>query len=152
MFARETILIIKTQSFKRVEEGERLKIARQAAGLSQYSVAQRINVNREVISRWENGHVWPTAEHLRDVSSLYGVSVDWLLRGDRRIAETPASYNAKGRAAVGKELKQIVMAAQDELPVGELRRIRNLLRFMVQQARREGHVEKRGQDGAGEND
>ena len=80
--------MVKDRSSKRAEEGERLKAARKAVGLSQYAVAQNIGVNREVVSRWESGLVWPTLDHLKELVNLYGVSVDWVLGNERRVAET----------------------------------------------------------------
>ena len=80
------------RSLKRAEAGERLKTARQTVGLSQLVVAQKVGVSREMVSRWENGRAWPTIDHLRNLIGLYGISMDWLLGNDRRVAEGRQVY------------------------------------------------------------
>ena len=100
------------QSLKWAEEGGRLKAARKAAGLSQYSVAESIGVNREVIWRWETGRAWPTLDHLRGVIELYGVTVDWVLEGGQRIAEDRVVYMRNAGLTTGETgLEELILTA-----------------------------------------
>lgn len=96
-----------------------------------------MGVTRQSVVQWETGKAFPAPEHLSGLIDLYGLSVESLLKGDQQIAEDQVVYDTSGRAAVAAEIKTIVGTAEEDLPVGELRRIRDHVRFMVQQARRE---------------
>ena len=50
-------------------------------GLSQLEAAEKLNVSRQAISRWEVGAAVPSVDNLRYLSELYGVPVDVLLDG-----------------------------------------------------------------------
>ena len=58
---------------------EKLYELRRAAGLSQEELAERLNVSRQAVSKWENGAAQPELSKLVELSRLYGVSVDELL-------------------------------------------------------------------------
>lgn len=58
---------------------ERLAALRKRAGLSQGDVAERLNVSRQAVSRWETGLTVPATDNLSCLSKLYGVTLDELL-------------------------------------------------------------------------
>ena len=58
---------------------EKLYELRRAAGLSQEELAERLNVSRQAVSKWENGAAQPELSKLVELSRLYGVIVDVLL-------------------------------------------------------------------------
>lgn len=58
---------------------EKLYELRRAAGLSQEELAEKLNVSRQAVSKWENGAAQPELSKLVELSRLYGVSVDELL-------------------------------------------------------------------------
>ena len=58
---------------------EKLLHYRKEAGLSQLELAERLDVSRQAVSRWESGAAVPSTENLKFLSGLYGVSVDFLL-------------------------------------------------------------------------
>jgi len=57
---------------------ERLRLAREMAGLSQGQVAKKLGLHRPSISEMEAGRRRVTGEELAALARLYGVSVDWL--------------------------------------------------------------------------
>ncbi len=61
---------------------EKLVQLRKSKGWSQEDLAEKLNVSRQAISRWENGTALPDAENLRQLSHLFGVSSDYLLNDD----------------------------------------------------------------------
>ena len=63
-----------------------LKIHRIESGLSQNDVASKLNLSRQSISKWENGHSVPDIEHLLILSDLYQVSIDDLLRENEALS------------------------------------------------------------------
>ena len=64
---------------------EKLAALRKEHGYSQLYVAERLNVSRQAISRWEVGSSVPSTENLLELSRLYGVSLDEL------VGHTPTS-------------------------------------------------------------
>ena len=58
---------------------ERLTALRKRAGLSQGDVAERLNVSRQAVSRWETGLTVPATDNLSRLGRLYGVTLDELL-------------------------------------------------------------------------
>lgn len=58
---------------------QRLKEAREAAGLTQTQVAKALNTSQEKISRNENAKAKPDVEYVVGFARLYGVPTGWLL-------------------------------------------------------------------------
>ena len=61
---------------------EKLYNLRRKQGLSQETLAEKLNCSRQVISKWENGTTSPDAEMLQKYSELFGVSIDYLVKED----------------------------------------------------------------------
>ncbi len=55
---------------------------RKSNGWSQEDFAEKLNVSRQSISRWENGTALPDAQNILQISKLFGVSADYLLNDD----------------------------------------------------------------------
>lgn len=55
---------------------------RKANGWSQEDFAEKLNVSRQAISRWENGTALPDAQNVLQISKLFHVSTDYLLNDD----------------------------------------------------------------------
>lgn len=68
---------------------EKLAALRKEHGYSQLYVAERLNVSRQAISRWEVGSSVPSTENLMELSRLYGVSLDELVGHDIETPPTP---------------------------------------------------------------
>jgi transcriptional regulator with XRE-family HTH domain len=68
--------------------GARLKAAREAAGLTQEDVAEKLRVHAVTVSRWETAGVRARSDTLVRLAELYGLSVDALVSGAaRRVSE-----------------------------------------------------------------
>ena len=63
--------------------GERLRFAREQAGLSQGQVAKMMDVHRPTISEIEAGRRRVTAEELAEFARIYEVSISWLSGSDK---------------------------------------------------------------------
>ena len=55
---------------------------RKANGWSQEDFAEKLNVSRQAISRWENGTALPDAQNILQISKLFHVTTDYLLNDD----------------------------------------------------------------------
>lgn len=65
-----------------MELKEKLVTLRKEKGLTQLAVAEKLDVSRQAISRWESGITLPSTDNLKSLSALYGVPVDYLLNSD----------------------------------------------------------------------
>ena len=70
-----------------MEIGKKLKDARMKSGFTQEMVAEEINVSRQTISNWENEKSYPDIISVIELSNLYSISLDDLLKGDEKMME-----------------------------------------------------------------
>ena len=61
---------------------EKIVSLRKAHGWSQEDFAEKLNVSRQAISRWENGTALPDAQNILQISKLFEVTTDYLLNED----------------------------------------------------------------------
>lgn len=59
--------------------GEKLKALRKEKGWSQEDLARKVGGDGRQISRYENGHIMPSAEVLAKIAETFDVSLDYLL-------------------------------------------------------------------------
>ena len=86
--------------------GENLKILRQEKGMSQEILAQKLNVVRQTVSKWEKGLSVPDAEMLVDIAELFEVPVSELLgvkiNNEKEINEIAAQLALLNEHLAGK--------------------------------------------------
>jgi len=86
---------------------EKLIRLRKSRGMSQEDLADKLNVSRQAISRWELGSTLPDIPNLRKLCSLFQVSADELIREEEDIGfpsplsepQAPAPQAPKNRSA-----------------------------------------------------
>ena len=59
--------------------GERIYDLRSRNNMSQGALADKLDVSRQTISKWENNMCLPEAEKLMQLSEIFGVSTDYIL-------------------------------------------------------------------------
>src|SRR5437773_9776903 len=67
--------------------GDRLRWAREQAGLTQTQIARLLNYHRPTISQIEAGQRVVRPDEIARFAALYGVQETWIIRGDTGIAE-----------------------------------------------------------------
>lgn len=65
-----------------IEFGEKLKKAREANGYTQQTLADKLFVTRQAVSRWENGARYPELLTAKNISEVLDISLDELLSGE----------------------------------------------------------------------
>ena len=68
-----------------MELPERIKEGRKKLNLSQDALANELHVSRQAISKWETGQSYPDLEKLIQLSDIFSLTLDELLRGDKRL-------------------------------------------------------------------
>ena len=59
---------------------EKLQLIRKNKGLTQEELAERLDVSRQAVARWESGQVYPDISNLIQISNLFNVTVDYLVK------------------------------------------------------------------------
>lgn len=74
---------------------ENLRVFRKQKEFSQEYLAEKMNVSRQTISKWENGTAMPDLKKLTDLASLFDVSMDELLGTSAPDYKTSVPDNAE---------------------------------------------------------
>jgi len=107
--------------------GDRLSAAREAAGLSQSSLASRLGVRLKTLRGWENDLAEPRANRLQMLAAMLSVSLRWLLTGEGEGVSPPLSEEQ----------------ARDETLQRTLADLRRMRAEMLAMSERLGQMEKR---------
>ena len=59
---------------------EKLQQLRREYGLSQEMLAEKLDVSRQAVSKWESGQTYPETDKLIQLSEIFGVSIDSLIK------------------------------------------------------------------------
>lgn len=77
-----------------MEIGKVIKENRIARNMTQEDLAKEFFVSRPLISKWENGKSYPDLEQLLKLSDFFDLTLDELLRGDKKMTKK-LSFNLK---------------------------------------------------------
>ena len=55
---------------------ENLKYLRKEEKMTQENLAERLNVSRQAVTKWESGQSLPDIENLKQIADLFGVTMD----------------------------------------------------------------------------
>jgi len=61
--------------------GKRILKLRNNAGLTQEALAEKLNISRQSVAKWERNDSVPDVDRLVDLSHLFGISIDFLIKG-----------------------------------------------------------------------
>lgn len=90
---------------------EKLVSLRKENGLSQMQLAEKMNVSRQAISRWEIGTAVPSTDNLKVLSELYSVPVDILLNDNKELPNKDESIKEivyENKIEKKKKLRKII--------------------------------------------
>jgi transcriptional regulator with XRE-family HTH domain len=79
--------------------GEKFKAERERMGLKQQEIADKLGINRRMITRYENGLSFPRSrDAYKKIADLFGVEVNYLLTEDEQfVVDAGAQYGSRGR-------------------------------------------------------
>ena len=76
--------------------GENIVILREKAGLSQEQLAEKCSVSRQSISKWETNQAFPQIDKVIQMSEIFGISIDELLKVSQKTV-APAFSSPSGK-------------------------------------------------------
>ena len=59
---------------------EKLQLIRKNKGFTQEELADKLDVSRQAVAKWESGQVYPDISNLIQISNLFNVTVDYLVK------------------------------------------------------------------------
>jgi transcriptional regulator with XRE-family HTH domain len=80
--------------------GDRLKTAREAAGLTGEVVGAQVGVSKATISHWEKGRYEPSIEQIRGLCAVLKVSAAWLFEQETLDLSPDAIEEARAYTAL----------------------------------------------------
>ena len=84
--------------------GEKLQALRQRTGMSQDALAERLNVSRQAVSRWERDETMPETDKVVALADIFGVTTDYLLRPQTQQQTPPEDEPPRsGHAPAGQD-------------------------------------------------
>jgi len=90
--------------------GEKIYILRKQKGLSQEQLSRHVAVSRQTVSKWEMDSVTPDTDSVVRLSEFFGVSTDFLLKGE---FSNPSEYaQMKAEADITNKFKLSRKAVQ----------------------------------------
>lgn len=88
-----------------------LKNLRMRHQLTQEEVAERLNVSRQVIAKWEKGESTPDIQHCMELAKLYNVTLDNLVNfkeADEQLGIPPKGKHFFGVATIGERGQMVI--------------------------------------------
>ena len=116
--------------------GEKIAALRRENNMSQEALGEKLGLSRQAVSKWEADQAVPTMDNLMELSKLFGVSVDTLLRPDAELTsqtEETADKPEESRPAVPRKWKIAAIAAAGLLCVSVACSAVSLWRVLVMQ-------------------
>ena len=62
--------------------GENLKQIRKSKNMSQEELAQKVNVTRQSVSKWENGEAYPEMNNILELCKIFNCKINDLVHAD----------------------------------------------------------------------
>ena len=87
--------------------GDQLSKARKNKDLTQEELAERLNLSRQTILRWEKNQVFPDISNLKAVAQVLDVSFDYLL-GEDKPEKPPVTEMNLQDILVGKKVQLVI--------------------------------------------
>ena len=95
---------------------EKIITLRKKNGWSQEELAEKVNVSRQSVSKWEGAQAVPDLEKILKLADLFGVTTDYLLKdemGEEEYAPSTAEENAPMRHVSMEEANAFLKAKEE---------------------------------------
>ena len=84
---------------------EKIQNLRKNKNLSQEELAEKLDISRQSVSKWESGIAMPEIDKLLILSEIFEVTTDYLLKGDERVPSNNKEILAEEDVQKRKEIK-----------------------------------------------
>ena len=98
---------------------EKIIMLRKKYGWSQEELAERLDISRQSVSKWESGASIPDLERIVGMSQLFGVTTDYLLKDEMEETEFADGMTpeiTEGKVITVEEANTFLEATKNMLP------------------------------------
>ena len=96
---------------------DKIVTLRKKAGWSQEELAQQLNVTRQSVSKWEGAQSIPDMEKILQMSRIFGVTIDFLLKDEMETAEAaPETETTAARRVTMEEASRYLELRRQAAP------------------------------------
>ncbi len=71
---------------------EKIKMLRKNNNLTQEELAEKLNVSRQAITKWESGEGIPDIDNLKEISTLFNITIDELVKENKDVSMNNNNY------------------------------------------------------------
>lgn len=89
--------------------GEKIKLHRQNLGLSQEALAEKLNVSRQAVTKWESDAGVPDIDNLIALSKMMDITLDELVLGEGARDVQDTKKGAENQRAIYRKLYLIAV-------------------------------------------
>lgn len=82
--------------------GENLKKLRKEKQLSQESLAEKLNISRQAVSKWESNSSYPDMNNLIQLKDIFNVTLDEMILIDKKDCEETLKNNPNNKDDISK--------------------------------------------------
>lgn len=94
---------------------ERLRVLRGNSGMTQWQIAQALNISRSAYAYYETGATRPDFDTLTRLAQIFRVSTDYLLGVDENVQPVLTMNSVRPRYASGSDgAESLAMLSEDE--------------------------------------
>ena len=112
-----------------MEFNNKLYELRKQKGFSQEELANRLNVSRQTISKWEVGESTPDMEKLIAISDLFEISLDELVKGEK--PETIDTTEQIMRSELYSDIKEHVLTDDNKKKSKKILKVAGIIAGIV---------------------
>lgn len=94
--------------------GSNLQFLRKMSGLTQEALAEKLEVSRQTISKWELDTAWPDIDKLIDLCELFNCTMDQLVREEMNVVDDMYSNIRCEWVEPFRYLRHIVISSEPE--------------------------------------
>ena len=91
---------------------KRLRELRDSRGIADTEIAEKLRVSAQAVGKWMNGRTLPDTQHICDLSDLFGVTTDYILKG------VPGGDKGNGKEYTKREVDETARE-YEELTMGQ---------------------------------
>lgn len=96
---------------------DKMSLLRKKQGWSQEELADRMQVSRQAVSKWEGNQAMPEPDRIVALSRLFGVTTDYLLKDEMDMPEAPPVQAEDGlRRLTGEEAHAYLTVKRETAP------------------------------------
>lgn len=91
---------------------EKILDLRKSNGMSQEELAEKLNVSRQSVSKWESAASVPDVSKIIEISRVFGVSTDYLLKEDTEALQCPAADSRSVKTLSIESCREFLLATK----------------------------------------